>query len=491
MALTAWSSTRRSSNDNGGAAYAAPPCVQKEERTILDLIIRNGTVVGPSSTEKLSIAVKDGIIVGLFAPDFSAPAKKVIDAKGMLVMPGLIDSHAHITSTGGEFTSLDNYYNGTLAAAYGGTTSFIDFSFLRKGETPISALERKLAEINGNSLLDYSFHPCVNRACEQFYGEIRDLMRGGYPSIKLFTVYRDTLMMPMNGVYEVLKIIAQENGIALVHAESAELIEPNIQRCVDTGNTTPWDHAMARPPITELEAMYSVASMVADLGTPVIFAHMTTGMAEGLLSAARGRLPLYAEVCPHYLTLDQEKYRGDDGCNFVCSPPLRSEPQREALWSLVTKGLVDIVTSDHTDYSSAQKRKYKGDFTKIPNGLPTIETRALVFFSEGVAKGRISANRFVELCSTNIAKRMGLYPRKGVIRVGSDADITVIDPNVRQVWSAQMHHMQTDFSPFEGMELTGKVMHTIVRGEPIICDGRFTGTSSRGRKMERSSPILD
>ena len=457
---------------------------------MFDLRINNGTVVSPSGAQKVDLAVKNGMIAALLAPGTPGEAADSIDAQGMLVLPGLIDSHAHITSTGGEFTSLDDYYNGTIAAAYGGTTSFVDFPFLRAGETPITALERKFGEVKGKSLLDYSFHPCVNQACDRFYGEIRELLRAGYPSVKLFTIYRDTLMMPKNGVYEILKLVAEENAIALVHAESAEMIEANISRCVQSGKTMPWDHAMARPAITEVEAMYSVASMVQKLSSPVIFAHMTTGQSRALLEQSRGKLPLYAEVCPHYLTLDESLYKGDDGCNFVCSPPLRSRPEREELWKLVEDGYVDLINSDHTDYSSAQKHKYANDFTKIPNGLPTIETRGLVLYSEGVAKGRISVERFAALTAENTAKLMGMYPKKGVLQVGSDADIAILDPNCKRIWSAKDHHMQTDYSPFAGMELTGRFVHTIVRGTPVIRDGAFTGTSFRGEQIRRSSPIL-
>ncbi|MGI5967340.1 MAG: dihydropyrimidinase [Anaerotruncus rubiinfantis] len=457
---------------------------------MLDFVIKNGFVVNADRTEQLDVAVKDEKIVALGNAASFSEAEKVVDARGMYVLPGMIDSHAHIASTGVEFNSLDDYYSGTIAAAYGGTTSIVDFSFLKPGETPKSALARKLHEADGNCLVDYSFHPCINKADPLFYEEIRELLRSGFPSVKMFTVYRGSLMMEKEGVYEVLKIVAEENGIALIHAESAELIEHNISAAVASGKTSPWDHAKSRPPITEVEAMYGVASLVEETRAPVIFAHMTTGQSRSLLEKIRPDLPVYTEVCPHYLALTEEVYQGDHGSYFVCSPPIRSNEEREGLWSLLQDGLVDMVNSDHTDYSTAQKLAHKDYFPDIPNGLPTIENRGIVLFSEGVAKNRISINKFVRLTSTNTAKLMGMYPQKGIICPGSDADLVVLDPHYKWIYSAADHHMKTDYSPFEGMELTGRVLHTIVRGHFIIEDGRFTDPPFRGKLLERHAPLL-
>ncbi len=457
---------------------------------MLDLIIKNGLVVNADKTEKLDLAVKDGKIAALGCCASFSQAERVIDADGMYILPGMIDSHAHIASTGVEFDSLDDYYSGTIAAAYGGTTTIVDFSFLKQGETPLDALERKLSEANGQCVIDYSFHPCINKADPEHYAQIRSILRNGFPSVKLFTVYRGSLMLEKAGVYEMLKMVAEENGIALVHAECADMIEYNIAQAIANGKTMPWDHAKARPPITEIEAMYGVVSMVERTNAPVIFAHLATGQARALLEKYRAQLPVFAEVCPHYLTLTEECYQQEDGYNFVCSPPIRSKEERDALWTLVEDGLVDIINSDHTDFSSLQKAVHKAYFPNIPNGLPTIEDRGLVLFSEGVQKGRISINRFVDLTATKTAKLMGMYPQKGVIQPGSDADLVVIDPKPQKVRLVSEHHMKTDFSPFAGIELSGKVVHTIVRGCFIIENGAFTNTNFRGSLVKRTSPIL-
>ena len=457
---------------------------------MLDFIIKNGFVVNADRAEKTDIAVKDGIIVALGDAASFAEAKQIVDAEGMYVFPGMIDSHAHIASTGVEFNSLDDYPSGTVAAAYGGTTTIVDFSFLKEGETPKMALDRKLAEAENNCYVDYSFHPCINKADPQHYAEIREMLRNGFTSVKLFTVYRGSLMMEKEGVYEVLKMVAEENGIALVHAESADMIEHNISEAIKSGRTTPWDHASCRPPITETEAMHGVVAIAEETKAPIIFAHMTTGQTRTLLQKYRGEFPVFVEVCPHYLTLTEDLYKGENGCYFVCSPPIRSKEEQESLWTLVEDGMVDLINSDHTDFSTAQKLAHKDYFPSIPNGLPTLEDRGVVLFSEGVAKGRISLNRFVDLTATKTAKLMGMYPRKGVIQPGSDADIVVFDPKAKRIRTAADHHMKTDYTPFEGMELTGKVVHTIVRGNFIIENGKFTGTSFRGKLIKRSAPVL-
>ncbi len=458
---------------------------------MLDLIIRGGCLVHPDHTEYADIAVKDGCIVGIGTGEAFSRAESVIDASGLAVLPGLIDSHVHIANPLGEFPSLDTYFTGTVAAAYGGCTSFIDFPFLLPGETPRAAMDRKLAEAKNECVIDYSFHPCLTSADPQSCGEIAEMLQEGFPSVKMFTIYRGSLMLEKNGLHDILKLVKRYNAVALIHAESAEMIERLIARAVADNTTTPADHARCRPPITEVEAMHSVLALARDTEAPVIFAHMTTGQSRRMLEETRRHVPIYTEVCPHYLALDESVYTGPDGCAFVCSPPIRSRDEGAGLWELVEQGHVDMVNSDHTDYSLAQKRAHAGFFPKIPNGLPTLENRALVFFSEGVAKGRISINRFAELTSTNQAKLMGLYPQKGVLAVGSDADITILDPAATRVHTVADQHMQSDYSPFEGMELTGRVVHTIVRGAQIIRDGVFTGTDFRGRLMKRQSPVLD
>lgn len=453
-----------------------------------DLLIKNGTVVNSSGRMKADVAVLGGKIAAV--GDFhDGQADKVIDAEEKYVLPGMIDSHAHIQTGVGERKSGDTYYTGSIAAAYGGTTSFVDFAFLNEGETPKTAMERKLKEAEGESVLDYSFHPCITSMDPQSLEEIHQFLKNGFPSIKLFTVYRGTLMLEKAGVYRVLQMIAQEGGIALVHAESADMIERNIADAVRAGRRDARAHADSRPPITELEAMYGVYAMAKETRAPVILAHMTTGKVMDLFRQAEKGL-LFGEVCPHYLVLDDSVYDRPDGYNYICSPPIRSSQDREALWDMVDKGYVHLINSDHTDYSKSQKERHKDYFPDVPNGLPTIETRGMVFFSQAVVKRGMSLERFVDLTSANAARLMGVYPRKGVIRPGSDGDLIVIDPKARRRMEAQSMHMATDFCPYEGMEMTGAVDCTIAGGEVIIEDRKFTGTAHRGRLMERNKPQI-
>ena len=457
---------------------------------MLDLVIINGTIVNSSGSQRADIAVKDGKIAGIGLASVFGEASAVIDAFGMYVIPGMIDSHVHIANKTGKFPSEGTYYEGTLAAAYGGTTSVADFAFMFPGETPVTAMERKLSEAAGNCLTDYTFHPYINGRTVGCREEIRQLMRAGFRSVKMFTVYRETHMLPKDALYDILKIVAEENGISLVHAECADIIEANIARFTEAGMTAPRYHALSRPPISETEAMYGILAMVRSTGAPVIFAHMTTSEGRRMLMEAKPNTPVFSEVCPHYLALSDECYRGGDGYKYVCSPPIRSRDDQNGLWEMLADGLVDIISSDHTDYSAVMKAKSKDYFPGIPNGLPTIENRGVVLFSEGVVKGRITMERFVELTSTKAAKLMGLYPRKGILAVGSDADIVIFDPNPVYSLRAADMHMHTDYSPYEGMAVTGRVHSTILRGTPIITEGRFTGTAKRGELLAQTAPIL-
>ena len=454
-----------------------------------DLIIKNGILVNAAGTVRADLAVKEEKITVIGDLEETEGAK-VIDASGKLVLPGMIDIHAHIQTGTGENKSRDNYRDGSIAAAYGGTTSFVDFAFNNEGEKPRDAMERKLKEAAGNSVLDYSFHPCINSMDKGALEDICYYLRNGFPSVKLFTVYRGILMLEKKGIYEVLKMVAREQGIAMIHAESAELIERNIFDAVKEGRTTPKDHAGCRPVISETEAMYGILAMAAQTKAPVIFAHMTTGESRAILERTDGA-KLFAEVCPHYLVLDQSVYEREDGYKYVCSPPIRPSADREKLWKLIEDGYVQIISSDHTDYSLEQKERHKDYFPDIPNGLPTIESRGMVFFSEAVVKRGMPMERFVSLTSTNAAKLMGVYPRKGVLQPGSDADIIIVNPRQEYSMRALDMHMQTDYCPYEGLSVTGKVDCTIAGGEVLIENSRYTGNARLGNLMKREKPMFN
>lgn len=452
---------------------------------MLDLIIKNGHIVNAEDELTADIGIKDGKIVEIGKSVFFAEATKTVDATGLLVMPGMIDSHAHICSDTTEgMRSLDNYYNGSIAAAYGGTTSIIDFALPKREESPVAAMEKKLQDASGKCVINYSFHSGINRNDDESLDNISQLCQAGFPSVKIFTIYRSNLMLDKSGTLEVMKRAAREGGLVMIHAECAEMIEKNIERAVSEHKTSAKDHADCRPAVTELEAMASVLAMQQHTGAPILFAHMTTGQAVSLLRG-RDRSHVFTEVCPHYLALNSEVYEREDGYKFVCSPPIRSLEEQAGLWKLVQDGYVDVINSDHTDYSTGQKIINKDYFPKIPNGLPTLETRGVVLWSEGVAKGRITRRKFVELVSTKTAKLMGLYPRKGVIKVGADADVILFDPQYKSTHTVSNLHMQTDYSPYEGMTFTGRVRDTIVAGHFIIEQGRYVPSEFRGSLLKR------
>lgn len=464
--------------------------VKGEGDRLLDLIVKNGMVVRHDACLPLDIGIKDGKIVALGDAQLFAQALQEIDAKEHYVLPGLIDAHVHIDQQVGEFRSVDSFYEASKAAALGGTTTLIDFAIPSPGETPLSALNRKMEAAKNNTLVHYSFHACITTLSPANEQEIEEIITGGFPSIKMFTVYRESVMLEMGAIYEVLKIIARKGGLAKFHAESAELIEHEVKKFVSARQTTPKFHPLSRPPIAEVQAVASLIPLIEETDAPALFVHVASDQLRSLLETYRQKLPIFTEVCPHYLVLTDQVYAQEDGQNYICCPPLRPAEVRDGLWGLLQDGLIDVVNSDHSGYTLAQKKKYQNDFTKIPAGLPGMETRGMVLFSEGVATGKLSIQHFVELTSTKVAKLMGLYPQKGVIEVGSDADLVLFDPHVTYRLSRDQLNMKSDYTPFEGLQMTGKPVCTIIKGEVVVKEGRLVNEAVRGDLLKRKPPHI-
>lgn len=448
----------------------------------MDLVIRNGTVVLEDAAYEMDVGVAGGKIAALGRPGQIEGARESIDASGLYVLPGFIDAHVHINLPLGEFITNDKFADATGAAAHGGTTTIVDFAIPDPGESPLAAVERKLSEAEGDAFVDYSLHGCIVRGDVASIQEIPRLLERGVGTIKMFMVYRDRLMLSTGEMRDIMRELRRFGGTALIHAEDPGIIDHLVEREVAAGTGSPLAHVRTRPNVSEVAAMWTVATLVEETGCPTLFVHVSAGEAGEVLRHARRRgLPLAAETCPHYMSLDAGRYEAEDGRNYVCSPPLRDPADAEALWGMVGEGLIRVVNSDHCGYDTAQKHRYPDDLTRIPNGLPGVETKNTVLYSEGVAGGRISPQEFVALTSSNMARLLGLYPIKGTIAVGSDADIVLYDPDERWTMRADDLHMRTDYTPFEGLEVRGRPNTTIVRGQVVVRDGELAGPVGHGR----------
>jgi dihydropyrimidinase len=451
-----------------------------------DLLIQGGTIVNATGQTSADVAVRDGRIVGIgsFSPD---SAQQTIDATHLLVMPGMIDPHVHFdTPIMGTVTRHDFHTGGIMAAA-GGVTTIVDFAFQEKGKTMMEAVYARKAQAEGNASIDYSFHAIFTDVNHETVHELPDLVRAGISSWKVFMAYRRLgFMVDDGGLLALLQASSDLPLVGIAHPENASLIEFLIDKFVAEGKVEPKYHARSRPPIAEGEAVARASMLVGETGTPFYFFHLSSAAAlEALDKAKANGWPLYAETCPHYLLLDESLYDQSNGQNWCMSPPLRPQSDRDAMWKAVASGLVDIVSSDDGAFDAESKARGKHSFDLIPNGIPGAECRLSLMWSEGVEKGRISAERLVAVCSTNAARLLGMYPRKGIIAIGSDADIVLFDPKAEKTLSLDTSHMRAGYHPYEGMHVRGLPVTTILRGKTIFQKDQFVGEKGGGRFIER------
>ncbi len=454
----------------------------------MSILIKNGHIVNAAENYTADLYIENDTIAAIGA-NLPHKADKIIDATGKIVFPGGIDPHVHLDMPFMGTFSSDNYETGTRAALFGGTTMVIDFILQTQGDTLHNALHTWQKKSEGNALADYSYHMAVTDYNDHTAAEVVDMIeKEGITSFKTFMAYKGALMIDDGQMVQLMQQVKKHGGMVTVHATNGDMIDSLIAKNRALGNRAPLYHYLSQPEVTEAEASARFADMLNYTGCKGYIVHLTCeGALNAVREATKRNQTVQVETCIQYLLLDASLYQQDfDGAKWVMSPPLREKKDQEALWAGIRQGLVNVVATDHCPFTWAQKQMGKSDFSKIPNGHPAIEHRVELLFSEGVNKGRISLPKFVELTSTNAAKLFGMYPKKGALAIGADADVTILDPNKKHVLSAKTHHMNTDYSAYEGREVTGKVETVILRGNVAIENGQCHIQPGYGQFIKRS-----
>jgi dihydropyrimidinase len=459
-------------------------------------LVKGGTVVTASDMYVSDILIDDGII-SLIGKDLASfvQADTIVDATGKLVIPGGIDVHTHLDMPFGGTESADDFETGTIAAAFGGTTSIVDFAIQSYGGSLHSALGEWFKKAEGKAAIDYSFHMITREVTPQILDEMTDLVqREGVTSFKLFMAYPKVFMLDDGNIFRAMQRASDNGGLICMHAENGGVIDVLVEQALAKGKTAPKYHALTRPSKAEGEATHRAIALAEMAGVPVYIVHLSSAEALAKVREARDLgIPAYAETCPQYLFLDYNDYEKPDfeGAKYVMSPPLRDKSHQELLWRGLAGNDLQVISTDHCPFCmKEQKELGLNDFSKIPNGAPGIETRMSLVYNGGVRAGKISLNRFVELTSANPAKLMGLFPKKGTIAIGSDGDIVVFDPDAKQTFRQSTLHMRVDYSPYEGVEVQGVPITVLSRGNIIVDKGQFLGKAGAGQFVKRKTYTL-
>lgn len=449
-------------------------------------LIQNGRIITATDDYIADILIEDEIVKAI-GKNLAIQVDELVDASGMLVMPGGIDPHVHLEMPFMGTFSSDTYETGTRAALFGGTTTVIDFILQKQGNSLRSALDEWRGRATGNAVGDYSFHMAVTDFNENTKTEIKEMIEEGITSFKTFMAYKGALMIDDRQMIGLMEEVKKQGGMVTVHATNGDMIDYLVQKHREEGKTEPLYHYLSQPEVTEAEASERFVDMIHYTGCPGYIVHLTCeGALNAVRNATRRNQQLFVETCIQYLLLDASLYEQNfDGAKWVMSPPLREKKDLETLWAGINQGLVQVVATDHCPFTWEQKQMGKNDFSKIPNGHPAIEHRMELLFSEGVQKQKISLNKYVAVTSTNAAKIFGLFPKKGTIAVGSDADIILINPNEKHVISSSSHHMNTDYSAYEGHELTGKIKRVFLRGKSAIENNKCHLEKGYGQFIKR------
>ena len=436
----------------------------------MSVLIKNGRIITATDDYIADIFIV-GETISTIGKNLNIVADETIDATGKLVMPGGIDPHVHLDMPFMGTYSSDNYETGTRAALFGGTTTVIDFILQKQGNSLQSALQEWKGRSDNNAVGDYSFHMAVTDFNENTKKEIQHFIEEeGITSFKTFMAYKGALMIDDRQMIDLMLEVKKHGGLINVHATNGDVIDYLIAKHKSEGKLSPLYHYLSQPEVTEAEASGRFADMANYTGCPGYIVHLTCeGALNAVRNATRRNQKVFVETCIQYLLLDASLYENNfEGAKWVMSPPLREKKDQATLWAGINQGLVNVVATDHCPFMWEQKLMGKDDFSKIPNGHPAIENRMELLFSEGVNKEKISLNKYVEIACTNAAKIFGMFPKKGTIAVGSDADIILFDANEKHILSSFTHHMNVDYSGYEGWELTGKVKTVLLRGKVVI-----------------------
>jgi dihydropyrimidinase len=454
-------------------------------------LINNGTIVTAEGSQAADVLIDGETIVAIGAGLAGAgmTADETIDASGKYVIPGAIDVHTHMELPFGGTFAKDTFETGTRAAAFGGTTTVVDFAVQSRGASLREGLDAWHAKAEGNAVADYGFHMIMSDVNDGTLAEMDQLVAEGVPDFKLFTAYPGVFYSDDGAIFRAMQQTAKNGGLIMMHAENGMAIDVVAEQTVAAGTTDPIGHGLARKAVFEGEATNRVIRLAEAAEVPVYIVHLSAREALEAVRDARDRgTAAFAETCPQYIFLSLDDLgHGFEGAKYVCSPPLRTKDHWDDLWKGLVKDDLQVVSTDHCPFDfEGQKELGRGDFRKIPNGLPGVEDRVDLLHDGGVVAGRISLERWVEVISTAPAKLFGMYPQKGSVSVGADADLVVYDPEHKRTISAKTHHMDVDYSCYEGRTVQGSSAVVLSRGSVIVRDGQFTGRKGNGRFVKRA-----
>lgn len=455
----------------------------------MDLLIKGGTIVTSKESFIADIAVKDGKIAAIGA-DLDIEAKKLVEATGKLILPGALDVHTHMAMPFGGTVSADSYMSGTRAAACGGVTTIFDYPVQKKGQTILGLCGEKNEMLEKEACVDYAFHCCITDLNEgAILEEMDEAVKKGITSFKCFLVYKKENMMTDDATLARLMLRAKELGAMVnVHAENPDIIDMNIEKFLKEGKTSAWYHYLSRPEFVSAEADKRVVHWSRHFNAPVYIVHMSDkeGL-EDVIKAKEEGVPVYVETCPQYLEFTCDVYKREDGRNFICSPPMKGEESRQALWNAINAGFIDTVATDHCPFQSYEKDWGKDDFTKVPNGCAGVEN-LYPYMLSAANEGKITFEKAVELCATNPARIFGCT-NKGSLAIGKDADIVIYDKEKDFTISVNNMHSDYDHTIWEGKKLHGYPVQTYLRGVLVYDNGEFVGTPGEGKFIKRE-PVM-